>query len=366
MRICLVGSKSCPPVIGGIEVFTYEIGRRLAANGAEVTVIVPRAPQLRREEQLEGMRIVRVRAMRNRFSLKASMAPHQILEAARIQPDIFHANDPACGVVGLLRLGWRNCVLTVHGIGFSQTEWPTPFRQGGIRLQKLAVEGSDVVTCTDGVTASMLKNYRDDLRVIPPGVDTLIFSRGRHQRPEAFEHGKLNILHVGRLTKVKGTDILIESLGLLSKDTMDSISLKIIGTGPLSPLVAKAAKLHSSVQWLGEMPHDRIPPYLTNADMLIMPSRSEGVPISMLEAMASMVPVLCTSVGGIGYYFDERHFVKIADTTAEAVAVAVESAVRERTSTVRKAAEAKALIDSQFSWDVVTKQYVESYEEILS
>jgi glycosyltransferase involved in cell wall biosynthesis len=176
----------------------------------------------------------------------------------------------------------------------------------------------------------------------------------------------MNILHVGRLTKVKGTDLLIESLGLLSKDTMDSISLKIIGTGPLSPLVAKAAESHSSVQWLGEMPHDRVPPYITNADMLIMPSRSEGVPISMLEAMASMVPVLCTSVGGIGYYFDERHFVKIAGTTAEAVAAAIESAVRERAAMAAKAAEAKALIDSRFSWDMVAKQYMKLYEEILS
>lgn len=366
MRICLVGSKSCPPVIGGIEVFTYEIGRRLAASGAEVTVIVPRGQQLSREEELEGMRVVRVRAIRNRFSLKASMVPHEILEATRARPDIFHANDPACGVVGLLRLGWNNCVLTVHGIGFSHTEWPTPFRQGGIRLQRLAIEGADAVTCTDAMTESMLKCYRDDLRVIPPGVDTSMFSRGRHQRPEGFTHDKINILHVGRLTKVKGTDLLIESLGLLSKDTMDSISIKVIGTGPLSPLVARAARSFSSVQWLGEIPHDQIPPYFANADILIMPSRSEGVPISMLEAMACMVPVVGTSVGGISTYFDERHFVKIADTTAEAVAAALESAVRDRASMVRKAAEAKALIDSQFSWDVVTKQYMKLYEEILS
>jgi glycosyltransferase involved in cell wall biosynthesis len=75
---------------------------------------------------------------------------------------------------------------------------------------------------------------------------------------------------------------------------------------------------------------------------------------------------LCTSVGGIGYYFDERHFVKIADTTAEAVAAAIESAVRERAAVAAKAEEAKALIDSRFSWDMVTKQYMELYEEILS
>lgn len=352
--------------MGGIEVFTYEIGRRLAANGAEVTVIVPRAPRLSTEEQVEGMRVVRIRAMPNRFSLKASMVPCEVLEAIKVQPDIFHANDPASGIVGLLRLGWRGCVLTVHGVGFSKTEWPTPFRQGGILLQRFAIEGADVVVSTDSMTASMLKDYKGDLRIIPPGVDTSIFSQGLHQRPDGFDPDKINILHVGRLTKVKGTDLLIESLKLLSRETLDSISIKIIGTGPLSPLVAKAAKSFPSVQWLGGLPHRDIPPYLANADMLVLPSRSEGIPISMLEAMACMVPVVGTSVGGISTYFDERHFVRIADTTAEAVAAALESAVRERTSLARKAAEAKALIDSQFSWDKVTKQYMALYEEILS
>jgi glycosyltransferase involved in cell wall biosynthesis len=366
MRVCIVGPKSCPPEIGGIEVFAFEVGRRLAEKKVDVTVLVPLGPRNRREWTVEGMRVVRVRALRNRFSLKVSMVPDMILAAGRSKPDIFHANDPSSGVVGSLRLRWPKNLLTVHGMGFSRTEWPAPFRQGGTFIQRLAVKGADSVATTDERTASLLRAHRNDVTVIPPGVDNRLFSKGKHSRPAAFEAGKVNIVHIGRLTEVKGTDLLMDSLRLLSAETREMISLKVIGNGPLAPLVEKAARSSPAIQWLGEIPHDMIAPYFANADMFVMPSRSEGLPISMLEAMSCMVPVVGTVVGGIGTYFDERHITKIPEPTAEAVATALESAVRDKAAAARKAAEAKALIDSRFSWDAVTDQYLKLYEETLA
>jgi len=329
-------------------------------------VVVPRVPGLPSEETIEGVQVVRVRAVRHRLALKVSMAPEQVLTAMRKRSDVLHGNDASSGVAALLRLRWRSSVLTVHGTGVSPSEWAPPFRQGAILLQRLAVTGSDAVATTDERTASLLRAYRNDIRIIPPGVDTSSFSRRKHPRPGDFEHEKVNILHVGRLAKVKGTDLLMDSLQLLSAETRDRISLKIIGDGPLAPLVSEAARSYPAVQWLGEVPHDRIAPYFANADMFVMPSRSEGLPISMLEAMSCMVPVVGTVVGGIGTYFDERHLTKIPEPTASAVATALESAVRDKATAARKAAEAKALIDSRFSWDAVTDQYLKLYEETLA
>jgi len=248
----------------------------------------------------------------------------------------------------------------------SRSEWPTPFRQGGKLLQRVSLVSADAVATTDEQTASLLRAHRKDIRIIPSGVDTSLFSRGRHAKPDSYESGKVNVLHVGRLAEVKGTDLLMDSLRLLSAETREMISLKVIGNGPLAPLVSEAAKSYHEVQWLGEVPHDRIAPYFANADMFVMPSRSEGLPISMLEAMSCMVPVVGTVVGGIGTYFDERHITKIQEPTAEAVATALESAVRDKATAAKKAAEAKTLIDSRFSWDAVTDQYLRLYEEILA
>lgn len=366
MRICIVGPKSCPPEIGGIEVFAYEIGKRLAARGAEVTVVVPRGHGLANEQEIEGIRIVRVRAARNRFALKVSMIPDQIATAVRREPDVLHANDASSGVAALLRLRWRSSVLTVHGTGVSPHEWPPPFRQGAKLLQRLAVVGADAVTTTDEVTASLLRAYREEIRIIPPGVDTSLFSKGLHPKPDVFDNGKVNLLHVGRLAKVKGTDLLVDSVKLLPKEIRDALSLKVIGDGPLAPLVREAARSYPMVEWLGEVPHDRIAPYFAHADMFVMPSRSEGLPISMLEAMSCSVPVVGTVVGGIGTYFDDRHLTKIAAPTAEAVAASIEGAVRDRSGITRKSVEAKALVDARFSWDVIAEQYARLYDETVS
>lgn len=366
MRLCLVGTKSCPPVIGGIEVFVYEIGRRLAAGGTEVTVIAPRASGRRDDEYIDGMRVVRVKAIRNRFALKASMIPHETIKLSDIRPDILHANDPISGAIGASHMSWTKYILSVHGIGFSLSEWPTPFRQGGKLLQKTAAKGADVVTVTDSVTASMLNCDRSRMRIIPTGVDTSLFSKGAHKRPEGFDSDKFNIIHAGRLARVKGTDLLLKCLDLIPKQILNAVSFKIIGSGPLASMVAEAARSYSFVEWLGEIPHNHVAPYFANADMFLMPSRSEGLPISMLEAMSCNVPVLSTMVGGIGAYFDERHVVKIEEPTAKAVAEAIELAVRNRATVEAKAVAAKGVVDKRFSWDAVAGQFEGVYHEVLN
>ena len=362
MHICLVGAKSCPPEIGGIEVFAFEIGRRLVSNGAKVTVIVPRRDSLKETELVDGISVRRIRALNNRHVLKVSMMPEVLRVAARIEPDVFHANDPPSGVVSLMSSRWRSRVLTVHGMGVIPSEWSTPFRQGGLLLQRIAVKGATAVTTTDARTASMLSGLRKDVVVIPSGVDTRLFRKGAASRPNSLEVGRTNILYVGRLTMGKGFDMLIGSLDHLRPDILAEIRLTVIGDGPLARIVTAA----KSVNWIGEVLHKDIPPYLANADLLVIPSRSEGLPISMLEAMSSGLPVVSTMVGGIGTYFNDDHLTRIETLTPEGVARAIERAIDSRNLIESKAKTARELVESQFSWDRVADMYLRLYEKTLT
>lgn len=364
MHICLAGAKSCPPVIGGIEVFVFEIGRRLVSKGAEVTVIVPRGKNQKKMETVDGISVRRISAIRNRYSLKVSMMPGELRVGAEVRPDVFHANDPPSGIVSLLSSRWKSRVFTVHGIGVSPSEWPTPFRQGGRFLQSLAVEGATAVTTTDETTATMLRENRKDIVVIPPGVDTQTFGRATYPRPDIFDAGRVNILFIGRLTKVKGIDLLLESLDRINTDTLARIRLTVIGSGPLATVVQGYGTTKHQVRWIGEVPHRNIPNYLAHADLLVMPSRSEGLPISMLEAMSSGLPVVATTVGGISTYFDDRHLMKIESLTAQGVADAIELAVENKNLMEKRARNARSLVESQFSWDKATEAYLRLYEEI--
>ncbi len=363
MRICLAGAKSCPPIIGGIEVFVFEIGRRMVSKGVEVTIIVPRGPNQSRTEDVEGISVRRIRAIRNRYSLKMSMMPGELWVGAELRPDVFHANDPPSGIVSLTSSRWKNRVLTVHGIGVSPSEWATPFRQAGGFLQKLAVKGADAVTTTDSVTAKMLSRYRNDITVIPSGVDTHTFRRNDHPRPSALAEGKVNMLFIGRLNKVKGVDLLLEGLAQIDPEVRKKLKLTIVGDGPMAATVRDHSSHAHQLDWIGEIPHKEVPAYLANADLLIMPSRSEGLPITMLEAMSSGLPVVATTVGGVGTYFDDRHLVRIESLSAQGVAKAIEYALENKNEMIERAKTARELVESRFSWDSVADAYLKLYEE---
>ena len=364
MRVCLAGAKSCPPIIGGIEVFVYEIGRRLASAGVDVTVIVPRRENERKQEEVDGISVRRVRSIPSRHLLKVSMMPGVLRVGSDEKPDVFHANDPPSGIVALAWSRWKSSVFTVHGAGVSPSEWPTPFRQGGRILQGLAAKGADVVTTTDGATAKLLGRYRDEVIVIPPGVDTQLLKKIGRSRPEVARDDRINILFVGRLTEVKGIDILFEGLSHISPEVAKRLALTVIGDGPLAAVVRNHASNRPEVNWIGQVPHAGIPAYFAKADLLVMPSRSEGLPITMLEAMSTGLPVVATTVGGIATHFDDRHLMRIGTLTPQGVAQAIEQAIENADEMTRRAKAARELVESEFSWDKVAEAYRQLYARI--
>ena len=329
--------------------------------GFDVTVVAQKHDGQSDRDEIEGIHVRRVSAVPNRFLLKVSMMPGQLRVAHECAPEILHANDPSGGLLGPLHAGWKKYVLTVHGIGVSASEWPQPFRSGARLMQRLSVKGANAVTTTDTNTAHYLKTYREDVTIIPTGVDVDRFSRGRYDRPEILAKDKVNILFVGRLTKVKGLDLLIDSLEHLSKDAIQRIQMTIIGDGPLAQMAREASSRWGCLKVIGEIPHEMLPPFFASADLLLMPSRSEGLPITMLEAMASNLPVLSTGVGGISSYFDDRHYTKIATLSPADVARSIDFALAQGKELEKKASAARSRVVDEFSWDFVARRFAEVY-----
>jgi glycosyltransferase involved in cell wall biosynthesis len=108
------------------------------------------------------------------------------------------------------------------------------------------------------------------------------------------------VLFVGRLEEIKQVDILVESMVSL-KDKFP-VRLLLAGDGtkyePLKKLVNRL-HLSSAVKFLGKVSHDDIHLYYNIADVLVLPSKMEGVPMVILEALACGTPVVASAVGGI-------------------------------------------------------------------
>jgi len=360
MHICITGPKTCPPEIGGVEVFGWELAKRVAAKGIRVTVVAGRLKGQPTSEILQGVEIRRVWSIRNRYLLKLSNMPGVDRALNGLNPDVIHANDATSAFVATSARHRKHTLVTVHGIGYAKSDWPPPFRQGIRVFQQRAVRHAAEVVATDDVTASALRSIKQNVTVIPPGVDTEVFRRGFYPWPEKFIQGKLNVLFVGRLTTVKGFDLVVNAITQLEPSVRSSMVLTVIGGGPLAGLVGKTG----SVNWLGELSHGSLPPYFANADLLVLPSRSEGLPISLLEAMASELPVACSLVGGIRSHFGEDEVTVIDPLTAEGVAMAIKKVLSDPLAARRKATKASLRVREEFGWGSIAQRYIEVYERL--
>ena len=116
-----------------------------------------------------------------------------------------------------------------------------------------------------------------------------------------IENRKIEILNVGRFYPVKCQDMLIEVCKKLREDKID-FHLTFTGYGPLENELIDLIKKYNLENWVniaGYTDHDKIPEILNKADLYVQPSLSEGMPISVIEAMSMKLPVILTRVGGM-------------------------------------------------------------------
>ncbi len=125
------------------------------------------------------------------------------------------------------------------------------------------------------------------------------------QRLSYVERGKsaaaVRIIAVGRLSAEKGFAILIDAVARLRMDGL-AVNLRLIGEGPERAMLEQAVAglgLQDAVTFVGELDPDGVQRELASADIFCLSSFNEGLPISIMEAMATGLPVVTTWIAGI-------------------------------------------------------------------
>lgn len=169
-----------------------------------------------------------------------------------------------------------------------------------VRCLKRASKVTVVSEYLKGVVEELAEQSTKEPMVCSMGVDTSKF--GRQYRKENFfgQGDKKVILFVGRLAEKKGVTYLIEAM-----KSVDAI-LVIAGDGPLhDELVGQAKEQGDKIRFIGSKTHDELKTIYASADIFVAPSVTakdgdkEGLPTTILEAMASDIPVIGTRMGGI-------------------------------------------------------------------
>lgn len=169
-------------------------------------------------------------------------------------------------------------------------------------------------------------------------------------------HRRPVIGYVGNLRSEKGSDVLIEAMDhLVKKLGVTEPELVIVGSGELQQQLEKrvqALALSSNVRFAGRKLHDEIPRWMNAFDLFCLPSRREGCPNVILEALASGKPVVASRVGGIPELISEDNGILVPAESPAALAQGWKAALERRW-------DAEALRKSvQFlSWDAVGETY---------
>lgn len=166
-------------------------------------------------------------------------------------------------------------------------------------------------------------------------------------------------LAVGHLIERKGVHIAIEALAQASGAT-----LLIAGTGPeesnLRNLASRCGAAER-VRFLGHIEHDELPTYFSAADVLVLPTGSEGMPNVVLEAMACGTPVVATSVGGIPELLTVPEAGRLmTERTPDALMAAVTDLMQDYPD--RHATRTHA---NRFSWEETTLGQLSLFRQIL-
>jgi glycosyltransferase involved in cell wall biosynthesis len=289
-----------------------------------------------------------------------------ILEiCTQLAPDVLHSHGYLPDVLSA-SLGPKSCrarVTTVHG-----------FTGGGWRNRLYEWMQHRSFTRLDAVVAVSRELARELASVVPgrviqtlpnawTPVDELLPPESARAALGLLKN-VFNIGWIGRISREKGPDILVEALPALRDITTH---ITFIGDGPERRTLERRVKelgLHSNVSWRGEVP--RAARLLGAFDLIVNSSRTEGTPITLFEAMHAGVPIVATPVGGVPDVISSNEAILIEPEDPAALASAIRRVHDAPSDARNRAMEARDRLEKEFAAAPWIDSYGRIYEKAIT
>lgn len=365
LRILRIVQSTYPEVVGGVGIHVHEMSKLQAEMGHEVTVLTSDNGDRRlpRQETRDSYTLIRHREVARPFDNSITPGLLRSLRTHAPDHDILHVHSHLYFSSTLSALydvlSDVPMVLTNHGL-VSQTA-PMPVQKLFIpTVGRFTFEAADRILCyTDTDKRRLLdRGIGTDISVIHNGIDCTQFE------PNGAE-SNAQLLFVGRLKPGKGPQYLLEAFGTLASE-YPGLSLKLVGDGPLrDDLAHQAATLNveDRVTFLGEVSNEELPRLYNESLAFVLPSLNEGLPRTVLEAMACGRPVITSDleqlrsiVPGAGYLVEPGSTDELVDTISKLL---------ESTDLAAFGENARSTVESEYSWRDTVEQTVKSYRTVI-
>ena len=361
------------PRAGGIETFVIGLLERI--KGHEVTVFTSQQGDTSVYDQqwIEkfGVRVIRDQSKILLPSWRVTRAAKKIVAAKNINVVVFGAAAPlALMSPSLRKSGVKKIIALTHG---HEVWWAKifPFRLAIKRIGKNVDHLTYLGEFTrQAISKPLTRKSATEMVKIAPGIDTAHFipqPDAMQKREELGLQDKKIIISVGRLVHRKGQDNLIQAMPAVLKK-IPNAHLLLVGEGPyrkhLEKLVMKSS-LEQNVTFAGRIMYDRLPSYLSAADLFAMPSRSrffglevEGLGIVYLEASACGIPVVAGNSGGAPDAVLEGVTGLCVDgTNIEQITAAIVEICSDAERASHMGAAGRNWIVNQWRWDIWSKEF---------
>lgn len=373
---------------GGIEVHVRGLSRNLVQRGHNVVMVTPAPKNVHLD--FKGAEVFGIKSFNlpgwPYYSLKSFNVPYNMGSfvsqvkklMSKREIDVVHAQGQkylyTSVAVSLSRMAKVPSVLTIHGTyGLRYFGYIGKFIEETFNRVVLAqtIQSASVVICCTQMEADYARQYCEDFEcfTIPNGIDIHPFLDALKHKDEFREEydiplDKKVILFLGGLIARKGVPELLDAVGRVTKSFPEALFL-IVGDGLLWREVEQCAATQSAVRAYRWVPESEKHKLYALSDVFILPSKSEGQPITLLEAMASQLHIVTTPVGGVSETlagYESKTYIK-RSSPAEIV-----SGISEALRSVSKGKVVNSKSFSgikKFDWANVTMETEKVYNHVL-
>ena len=341
--------------LAGAETMVENLSCGLAAEGHDVLVISFFELHTAITERIENRGIkIKYLGKKRGFDPSIISKMRKIIKA--YQPDVIHTHRYVLPYAFLASMGFKaKRVHTVHNVAQKEQT------KVGKNINRVLFRYFNVVpvALSKEIQRTIQEVYGlpdNRIPVVFNGIDlSRCIVKESYARKDTF-----TVLHIGRFMDVKNHELLLRSFARFKGQHSDA-RLQLLGDGELKENMMQLAgqlNITDAVEFAGL--HSNVYPWLHNADVFILPSKFEGMPMTLIEAMGTGLPIIASNVGGIPDMLSSQKEALLIEPKEEKIIEALEmvySDAKKREYWGRNALQRSSLFSSQ----AMARKYLQLY-----
>ncbi len=371
----LILNSEFPPIGGGAGTATANLARFMADQGVDTKIITARFGRLPVDEKSKGLEIIRIPSRRERADRTGPMeqisfifvsAWYCLTHFRKWKPDVVWAffGFPSGMTALFVKIFYKiPYIVSLRGgdvPGFRPYDFKKFHQIGGPFIKLVWKFSSALVANSDGLRKLALKFHQSiPIDVIPNGIDLDTF------KPSPRDGKTPQLLFTGRVVYQKGLDLLVDGLSKLLDIPWE---LSIIGDGSYKDQLHQRIAilgLTDRIRFHGWCNQKQLLPILAQAHIFVNPSRHEGMPNAVLEAMACGLPVIATRIAGNeDLVKDGKNGFLVAPENVIELQKALRTLLTNKQLRQTMGMTSRAIVESNFSWSHSGGKYLALLQKI--